>query len=291
MIQIEINSLINASMFLLIGISFLTIYSVCKFFHFTHAVIFVISSYYILIMTTYFHISLFVLIPIAVILTVTSGCVLNNFIYRSLRFRHVNPIIMLLTSLGIYIVLQNTISMIFGDDIKSIRTGIVKEGLNVFGARITPVQIAIIVTAIIVLILMMLFMKKTKIGKAMQAVASDARLANISGINSERVILWAFAIGSGLAGLAGILYAMDVDMTPTMGMPILMMGIVAMIVGGVGSIPGIALGALLLGFAKNFGAYYIGSQWQDAIAFVILLVFLIFRPQGFLGKKLRSSEV
>lgn len=197
----------------------------------------------------------------------------------------------LIATIGVYIFLQNTISLIFGDDTKSIRSGVVKEGINVFGARITPIQITIIITAVIVLFSMIAFMKKTRIGKAMQAVASDAKLAEISGINSERVIMWAFAIGSGLAGLAGILYALDVDMTPTMGMPMLMMGIVAMIVGGVGSIPGIALGALLLGFAKNFGAYYIGSQWQDAIAFVILLLFLIFRPQGFAGKKVRSAEV
>jgi branched-subunit amino acid ABC-type transport system permease component len=101
----------------------------------------------------------------------------------------------------------------------------------------------------------------------------------------------AFAIGSSLAGLAGILVALDVDMTPTMGMNALMMGVVAVIIGGINSIPGIVLGALLLATAQHLGAWFIGSQWQDAIAFVILVLFLLFKPEGFFGKKVRSSTV
>lgn len=289
--QYIVNIIISTSLIMFMSISFFIIFNILKIFHFAHAIIFTFSCY-----ISYFFVSMIgypMLLSISLTIVITSilGVLMEYFIYRSLRKRAINNMIVLLASLGIYILIQNLLSLIFGDETKSIRSGVVKEGLDVFGARITPIQIVIIATAVVVLISVILFMKKTRIGIAMQAVASDADLANISGINSERVILWAFAIGSGLAGLAGILYALDVDMTPTMGMPILMMGIVAMIVGGAGSIPGIALGALLLGFAKNFGAYYIGSQWQDAIAFMILLVFLIFRPQGFLGKKVRSSEV
>ena len=103
--------------------------------------------------------------------------------------------------------------------------------------------------------------------------------------------MWTFAIGSALAGIAGILVALDVDMTPTMGMNALMMGVVVVIIGGVGSIPGIALGALLLGFAQHFGVWKISSQWQDTIAFVILILFLLFRPQGFLGKKVKKVSI
>ena len=125
----------------------------------------------------------------------------------------------------------------------------------------------------------------------MRAVANDPELANVSGINSNAVILWAFAIGSGLAGVAGVLIALDVDMTPTMGMNALMMGVVVVIIGGVNNIPGIALGALLLATAQHLGAWFIGSQWQDAIAFIILVVFLLFKPEGFFGKKVRSATV
>jgi len=125
----------------------------------------------------------------------------------------------------------------------------------------------------------------------MRAVANNPELARISGIESDRVILSTFALGSALAGIAGILVALDVDMTPTMGMNALMMGMVAVIIGGVGSIPGIALGSLLLGIAQHLGAWFISSQWQAAIAFVVLLIFLLFRPQGFLGKKIKKVSI
>lgn len=198
---------------------------------------------------------------------------------------------MMLASLGIYIVLQNVISMVFGDDTKSIRTWPVVEGINVFGARITHVQIIIIISSIVLTLLVAVYLYIAKTGKAMRAVASDAEMSKISGINSDKIILTSFAIGSALAGIAGILVSLDVDMTPTMGMNALLMGVVAMIIGGVGNIKGIVLGSLLLAFAQNFGVWYISSQWQDAIAFGILLIFLLFKPEGFYGKKIRRAEI
>lgn len=213
------------------------------------------------------------------------------FVYKPLRKKDSTKLILLLASLGIYIVLQNVISMVFGDDTKSIRTWPVVEGLNIFGARITPVQIVIVVSSLLLVVMVAGYLMLGKTGKAMRAVANDAELANISGINSDRVILISFALGSALAGAAGILVSLDVDMTPTMGMNALMMGVVAMIVGGVGSIRGIILGSLLLALAQNFGVWYISSQWQDAIAFAILLIFLLFKPEGFFGKKLRKVHV
>jgi branched-chain amino acid transport system permease protein len=167
----------------------------------------------------------------------------------------------------------------------------VREGLNVFGARITPIQIVIISISIILVLMVALFLKFSKIGKSMRAVADDPELASFSGIDTNSVILLTFAIGSALAGIAGILVALDVDMTPTMGMNALMMGVVAVIIGGVGSIPGVALGALLLGLSQHLGVWKISSQWQDAIAFIILFIFLLFKPEGFLGKKIKKAKI
>jgi branched-chain amino acid transport system permease protein len=122
-------------------------------------------------------------------------------------------------------------------------------------------------------------------------VASDPNLALVSGIDTDKVILFSFALGSALAGAAAILISFDTDMTPTMGMNALMMGVVAVIIGGVGSIPGATLGGFLIAFAQNFGVWKISSQWQDAIAFIILLLFLLYRPNGFFGKKIPKVEV
>jgi len=289
--QIIINILLISSNYLLIAVSFLFIYNVVNFFHFSHAVVFTFGAYFTYFFKVWLGLPLFFSIILAVVCCAVLGCIMEIAVYRPLRDKNASALILLLASLGMYIVLQNVISMVFGDDTKSVRSGVVREGLNVLGARITPVQILIICTSIVLVILAALFLRKTKTGKAMRAVSNDPELADISGIKSDRVITYAFAIGSALAGIAGILVALDVDMTPTMGMNALLMGVVAMIIGGVGSIPGIALGSLLLGTAQHLGVWKISTQWQDAIAFIILLVFLLFRPQGFLGKKIKKAAV
>jgi branched-chain amino acid transport system permease protein len=289
--QLLLNALLAGSITILIAVSFSLIYQTTRFFHFAHAVVFTSGAYFTFLFYRLLGLPIVIAIPIAVGLSSLLGCSMEIGIYKNLRKKNTTPMVLLLASLGLYIVLQNTISMGFGDDTKSIRSGVVREGLPVFGARITPIQIVIIITSVLLVISVAFWLKKTKMGKAMRAVANDAELALISGIDSDKVILWTFGIGSALAGVAGILVALDVDMTPTMGMNALMMGVVAVIIGGVGSIPGVALGALLLGLAQHLGVWKISSQWQDAIAFVILFVFLLIRPQGFLGRKVKKAEV
>ena len=290
MIQLLINTLVSSSKFIYLAISFSLIYSTTRFFHFAHAVVFTSGAYFAFLFYKLLGFSIYISIPIAIFFAIVLGCSIENFIYKPLRKKGTSSIVMLLASLGIYIFLQNLISMLFGDDTKSIRSGVVKEGINIFGARITPIQIVIIITAIVVTILIIQFYKKTQLGRSMQAVASDRELSEYTGINTNRVILWSFAIGSGLAALAGILVALDVDMTPTMGMNALLMGVVVMIVGG-NNIKGMVCAALLLGFAQNFGVWYISSQWKDAIAFIILVLFLLFKPEGFFGRKIRKQTV
>lgn len=291
MIQILLNILMTTSSVFIVAIGFALIYQTVRFFHFAHGVVFVAGAYYALLFKTCVGLPFFFSIFLAVVVCALLGCLMELLVYRHLRYKSSPSLIFLLASLGIYIFLQNVISMSFGDQTRSLRTGTVQEGLNFLGARITPIQIITICVSVVLVIALSIFMKRTKIGKSMRAVANDPELASISGISSDRVILWAFAIGSALAGLAGILVALDVDMTPTMGMNALMMGVVAVIVGGVGSFPGIALAALLLATAQHLGVWFIGSQWQDAIVFIILIVFLLFKPEGFLGKRVKAATV
>jgi len=289
--QLLINILVTSATLLVVAVSFSIIYSTARFFNFAHGVVYAWGAYFTYLMARVAGMNLGMAIAIAVVGTALLGMGIELAIYKPLRKQKASSLVLLVTSLGVYIVLQNVISLLFGDDTKSIRMWPVREGWNVLGARITPVQVIIIVSAVVLFVAIMLFLKWTNMGKAMRAVASDSELALISGINVNNVILFTFALGSALAGSAGILVSLDVDMTPTMGMRALLMGVVAMIIGGRNSIPGVALGALLLGMAQHLGAWQISSKWQDAIVFVILLIFLLARPQGFLGKKIRTAHV
>ncbi len=235
--------------------------------------------------------SLWYAIPLAILLATAMGVLIEIVLYKPLRKRGAIPLVFLITSLGLYIILQNIISLLWGDDTKSIRTGPVVVGNEFLGAYITDIQIITIVVSIILFTVMLMFIKYTAVGKNMRAVSSNAELSNIFGINSDAVILWSFAIGSTSAAIAGILVAFDTDMTPTMGFNLLLYGVVAMIIGGVGSITSLIGGAFLLATAQHLGAYYIDSKWMDAIAYIILILFLIWKPLGFSGRRLKKVEI
>jgi branched-chain amino acid transport system permease protein len=289
--QIFVNAIIAGSIYTLIALGFSVIYATAKFFHFAHAAVYTSCSYFAYLFYTILGLPFWPAIFLAVLSSVFLGIAIEVIVYKPMRYRGATPLVLLLSSLGIYIVLQNIISMAFGNDKKTLRSGMVTVGIEFIGARITPIQISIIAGGMILLIGCWALLNFTKMGTRMRAVASDPNLALVIGIDIDRTIFFAFLLGSFLAGIAGLLISFDVDMTPNMGMNALMMGVVAVIVGGVGSIPGAALGGFLIAFAQNFGVWQISSQWRDAIAFVILLLFLLYRPYGFFGKKIRKVEV
>lgn len=289
--QLIANVVIAGSVYALFALGFSLIYASTRFFHFAHGAVFTSGAYVTWALASVAGFPLPWAMVAAVCFATLAGILIEIAVYRPLRARSASALVLLMASLGAYVVLQNLISLIFGDDVKTLRGSQVREGYNVAGARITSAQVVIVVTAIVLFVVVAAILARTRAGKALRAVANDPTLALLSGIRSEEVVLFAFAAGSALAGIAGILVALDVDMTPTMGLRALMMGVVAVIIGGVGSISGAVLGALLLSLAQQVGAWEVGTQWQDCAAFIVLVIFLVFRPQGFLGKRVGKATV
>ena len=216
---------------------------------------------------------------------------LERYIYSRQREKSNSPISILVSSLGIYIILQNCISIFWGDQTKRIRTGEIKRGYQIFNASITGTQVIVIMVGIMLFAMVLLVLHKTSLGRRIRAVSNNPELCNIYGINSKRVILWASAISAVLAAVAGILIAYEISMTPTFGFNYFLYGVVAMIIGGVGSYRGLVLGSLLLATAQHLTAYYIDTKWMDASVYFILILFLIWKPLGFSGLRLRKVEV
>lgn len=288
--QLVINAVISSSLIFMLAAGFALIYHVTGCLHFAHAGVFTSGAYSAFLFHSLLGIPTLASALLGIAFAALLGSSIELAIYRPMRRKGCSSITVLLASLGMYVVLQNLLSLCFGDDIKTIRSGAVKEGISILGGRATPAQIAAALAAVVVLIASTV-LAKTTLGKSMRAVADDPALAEVCGIMPDRTRLWTFALASALAGMVGILAALDADMSPTMGMDPLMVALAAVIVGGVRSTPGIALGALLLGVAQQFGAWGMGSQWRDAITFAILLAFLLFRPRGFMGKKARTATV
>jgi branched-chain amino acid transport system permease protein len=289
--QLIFYGIVEAGGYSLVAISFALIYRTTRFFHFSHGAVYTFGAYFAYLFAVQLGLSRIIAFPLACVATAVLGMLLELGVYKPMRRGNATDLTLLIASLGLYVALQNVISMAWGDDTKTMRTGEVVEGHLFLGARITDVQIIIIVTSIVLITLMALILTQTKFGKSLRALANDHELARLSGINSDRYILYAFAIGSFLAAVASIMISFDTDMTPTMGFNALLMGVTAVIVGGVESLPGAALGGLLIGLAQNLGVAVLPSQWQDTIAFGILILFLLFRPHGILGRKAQKIIV
>ena len=289
--QVVINILVSFSLYLTIAVSYSIIYYITKIFHLAHAAIITLGAYFLFYFNLTLGFSFIIAAFIAILLSAIIGMACDFLIYRQMRKRDAAPLVFLIASLGLYIVLQNVISLVFGDDNKILNTSVVAIGREFLGAYITDTQIAILIISTGIFILVSLFLKFTPLGRAIRAVSSNPELSNIYGIPANKIILIVFGISSAIAAIVGILSAMETNMNPTFGFNLLLYGIVTMIIGGVGSNWGLVGGALLLATAQHLAAYYIGSQWMDAVAYIILILFLIAKPLGFSGKRLKKIEI
>jgi branched-chain amino acid transport system permease protein len=286
--QLIVNGLIAGAIYALVASGFSLIYSTCKFVHFAHGAVIAFSAYFL-----YFLFSMLGLnFGFAVVLAILFASVFGygmNLIYKQFRKRKASSVILLIASFALLILVESLILILFGADVKTIGYIKIAKGLEVFGAIITPLQIVIVIASIILLFLLFFFMKKTKIGKAMRAVSDNKDVAEVVGISSEKIYSYSFVIGSAIAGIAAILVGLEQNLEPMMGTNLMIKGFTAAIIGGIGSVPGAILGSFLLGFVENFGIWFLPSGYKDAIAFIILFIFLLFKPKGILGIK-RSVE-
>ncbi len=283
--------IISLSIYLLIANSYSIIYYTTKFFHIAHAAIITSGAYFVFLFANKFSIPFPFSVSLAIATATLFGLGCEVLVYRQMRKRNVPALAYLIASIGLYVVLQNCISLFFGDNTKIINTKEVTVGNQIFGAYITTIQIITVIVSIALFIAVNLFLHFTATGKSIRAVASNPELCNIYGISSNKIILIAFGIGSALAATAGILSAMDTNMTPTFGFNLLLYGLVAMIIGGVGSTRGLIAGALLVATVQHLAAYYIDTKWMDAVTYIILILFLIWKPFGFSGKRLKKVEI
>jgi len=289
--QLIINGIIAGSIYVLIAIGFTVIYRTVKFFHFAHGVVYTTGAYIAYTLVILLGLNLVFSLLLSIFMAAILGIAIDRLIYYPLRMQSASNLIFLLASFGVFIFFQNLIQLLYGAQILTIRIGPIKDGHHFLGAVITDIQILMLVVSIVLTILLWLFIQKTKLGKAMRAVSDDSKAANLVGINTEKIILNSFAIGSALAGTAGILISFETNIEPTMGFNAILKGIIASIIGGIGSIPGAVLGGFFLGLAENLGIWKISAGWKDCISFVILIIFLLIRPWGFLGAKIEKETI
>lgn len=281
--QLIANSIIAGSLYALVALGFNLIYGVTKFFNLAHGSIATVGGYIVFAFTKKINLGT----PFAIILGIVGAAFIawlfDRFVYKPMRDRKASQMVLLVGSLGIFTALQAVIAIIFSSQFQTLGSSSGEITTFTFaGATITDIQAIIISSSVLITIVLALYIRKSYFGKSVLAVSDDEEVAKVVGINTDKVIQRVFIIGSAIAGLAGILVGYDTGLEPTMGMNLLLKGVIASIIGGIGNVWGGFLGAFLLGFVENFGIWKISGEWKDAIAFGLLIIFLLVRPKGIL---------
>lgn len=279
-----INGLRTGSIYALIAIGYTMVYGIAKMINFAHGDIIMVGAY-----ALYFSISVLGLpVPVALVITVivcaVLGVVIEKVAYKPLR--SAPPLAVLITAIGMSFFLQSASLLIFGSTPIPFQSVIPNVNINVGTVVISSITVVTLIVTAIAMILLTLFVNKTKMGSAMRAVSEDKGAAELMGIDVNSTISLTFAIGSALAAVAGVLYICQYQsMKPTLGALPGIKAFVAAVLGGIGSIPGAMLGGILLGLIESVSKAYISTELADAIVFGVLIVVLLFRPSGLLGKK------
>lgn len=286
--QLVINSVVTGSIYVLIAIGLTMVYRVLKFANFSHAELVTFGAYVAYVINVSLNLNLFYGLIAAFLLTGMLGIVTDRLVFKRLRSNGSNIISMMIASIGIGLVLRQSIQEAWGSGLRwydvQVRT------FDVLGGAITEIQIYIVVTSIFLIALLHVMFTKTKLGKAMRGVSDNPQLAMASGIDTEKILLCVWFIGGGLAGIGGVFRGADTRLVPLLGWEVLLSAFAVVILGGIGSFYGAILAAYVLGFAENFGVALlswlsISTGYRPAIAFIILILVLILRPTGIIGRK------
>ena len=285
-----INGISLGSVYAIIALGYTMVYGIAKMLNFAHGDIIMVGGF-----TTFTVVSTMGGSPLlgvlaAVVVCTVLGVTVERVAYRPLR--GASPLAVLITAIGVSYLLQNVALLIFGSNARQFASVVNVPPLKLAGGAlsISGVTIVTIAACIIIMIGLMLFINKTKIGQAMLAVSEDRGAATLMGINVNGTIAVTFAIGSALAAIAGVLLCSAYpSLTPYTGSMPGIKAFVAAVFGGIGSIPGALIGGVLLGVIENLAKAYISSQLSDAIVFSVLIIVLLVRPTGILGKKISEK--
>ena len=293
-LQQLINGLTLGSVYALIALGYTMVYGILELINFAHGEIYMLGAYLGIIFLGFFtatgltHYSLTLTLILTLLLSIifcsSYGFTIEKIAYKPLRNApRLSPLI---SAIGVSIFLQNYVMLTQGATDKVFPTLFENSGIEFLSVRMTYLQIFIILISAILMISLRFFVRKTKMGKAMQAVAQDKIMASLVGINIDTVISTTFIIGSGLAAVAGFMVAMYYGLVNySIGYIAGIKAFTAAVLGGIGSIRGAMFGGILLGLVESFGASYISNEYKDAYAFAILIIILLVRPSGLFGKE------
>jgi len=291
LLQLLATGLVVGSLYALCALGWGLIYGTTLHFHVAHGAVFSLAAYFAYVGQKLLHLPLAVAVVAAILAAAAAGLLIDLLLYQQLERRGAFRTSLFIASLGLLILTENLLAIVFTPDPMRMDIGVLDTSLIIGPVFVTYLHVLTVVLAIGGYLALVVFLKRSRWGQAIRAVSSSPEMARTVGIDLKRVHLLTYAIGSALAAPAGILVAMDVGAEPFRGTRFVLLASVAVIMGGIGSIPGAMLGGLFLGLLENVGIWQLPSEWQSAISFGVFLLFIVLRPRGFFGRKVQSAEL
>jgi len=291
LLQLLATGLVVGSLYALCALGWGLIYGTTLHFHVAHGAVFSLAAYFAYVGQKLLHLPLGMAVVAAILAAAAAGLLIDLLLYQRLERRGALRTSLFIASLGLLILIENLLAIVFTPDPMRMDIGVLDTSLIIGPVFLTYLHVLTVVLAVAGYLALMLFLRHSRWGQAIRAVSSSPEMARTVGIDLKRVHLLTYAIGSALAAPAGILVAMDVGAEPFRGTRFVLLASVAVIMGGIGSIPGAMLGGLFLGLLENVGIWQLPSEWQSAISFGVFLLFIVLRPRGFFGRSVQSAEL
>lgn len=288
MLQQIVNGLILGSVYALLALGYTMVYGIIRLINFAHGDLYMMGAFIGHYLISAFNMNFFLALPLTMVLTAVLGVLIEFLAYRPLR--NSTKIAALITAIGVSFFLEYGMVYLVGADMRAFPQALETVKYNIGPISITNVQLTILGVSIALMVALQFIVKQTKMGKAMRAVSVDSDAAQLMGINVNSTISFTFALGSALAGAAGVLiglYYNSID--PLMGMTPGIKAFVAAVLGGIGIIPGAALGGFIIGILETFSVFIGLSSYRDAVVYAILIIILLVRPAGILGKNVKEK--
>ena len=287
LIQLIANGIVMGSIYALVALGFALVYNTTRIFHISYAVVYMFSAYIIYTFFRILHYPFVLSFLIGIIFTIILSILIEIIVYRPLSRRGSSLNAIMISSIGVMIVVVNIVAMFYGNETKIVNQNI-SNSITLGNIILTYTQIAQFVISILLIILFLLFLKYTKFGINTRAMRDDTILCAVFGLNIKKMRFSLFALSAFFAAVGGGLVAYDVGMDPYVGLPMFLNAMVALIIGGVGRFEAPIIGGYVIGLLQALSVWVFSSRWQDAVTFILLILFLLVRPEGILGEKQRA---
>ncbi|MFW5806003.1 MAG: branched-chain amino acid ABC transporter permease [Bacteroidales bacterium] len=286
--QLLINGIITGSIYAIVALGFALVYNTTHIFHVAYAAIYMVSPYFVYTFYSVLQWPLGIAIIMAILLTILISLLVEIIIYQPLIKKRSDPNILLISSLGVMIIVINVVALFYGNETKILNQAI--SGSTNFGnLLVTYTQLIQLSVSMLVIAGFFILLKYSQLGLAARALRDDAELTEYFGLNIKKQRIYLFILSAFFAATGGILMAWDVGMDPYVGMPMLLNAVVALIIGGVGKFYAPVIGGFMLGILHALTVWQFSANWQDAVTFGVLIIFLLFRPRGLFGEKRRLA--